>query len=96
MSTDLFTWYLFGGLALISGIINGVFTYIITHYLSKHDIKINYWNLRLMMLKYLKQYRKLTIEENGKPGNLFYAWIVSITLFLVSAIILVVIIVTSK
>jgi hypothetical protein len=96
MSTDLTIWYIFGSIAVISGIINGVFTYMITHYLSKRGIKINYWNLRLLMLKYLRQYRKLTIEENGKPGNLFYAWIVSISLFLVSAIILVVIIVTSK
>jgi hypothetical protein len=90
MSADFFSWYLFGGLAVISGILNGVFSYMILYYLSKHDIKVNYWNVRLWMLKYLKQYRKLTIEKNGKTGNLFYAWIISISLFLVSAVILIV------
>ena len=90
MSADLFSWYLFGGLAVISGILNGVFSYMIASYLSKHGIKVNYWNIRLWMLKYLKQYRSLTIEENGKSGNLFYAWIISISLFVVSAVILIV------
>jgi hypothetical protein len=87
---------MFGYLAAISGILNGVFTYMITHYLSKHGIKINYWNIRLYMIKYLRQYRKVTIEENGKPGNLFFAWLVSIGLFLVSAVILVVFIITGN
>jgi hypothetical protein len=90
MSADFFSWYLFGGLAVISGILNGVFSYMITSYLSKHDIKINYWNIRLYMLKYLKQYRKLTIEINGKAGNLLYARIISISLFVVFAVILIV------
>ena len=90
MITDFSIWYLFGSLAVISGILNGVFSYMITFYLSKHSIKINYWNIRLYMLKYLKQYRNLTIEENGKAGNLFYAWMISISLFLISAVILIV------
>ncbi len=97
MSTDLTFWYIFGSVAVINAISNGVFSYMIYRYLSKHGKKINYWwNLRFNMPKYLGQYRKLTIEEDGKPGNLFYAWIISTSLFLVSAIILVVIIATGK
>lgn len=64
-------------LVIISAICGVVFSLKITFFLSRHGIKINYWLLRLYMLKYLKQYRKLTIEENGKPGNLFYAFIAS-------------------
>ena len=82
-------------LALISGLLNGVFTYMILGYLSKHSYKVNWWMIRLFMIRYLKQYRKLTIEENGKPGNLFYAWVVSISLFVISAVIGVVLL-TSK
>lgn len=96
MKSDLFNWYIFGYIAAISGIINGIITYMITHYLSKHDIKINYWNLRLLMLKYLNKYRKLTIEENGKPGRLYYAWIVTLSLFLIFAVILVIYIISTK
>lgn len=90
MSADFIIWYLFGSLAVISGILNGVFSYMITSYLSKQGIKIQYWNIRLYMLKYLNQYRKHTIEENGTSGNLFYAWTLTISLFLVSAVILIV------
>ena len=90
MIADFFIWIIFGGLAVISGILNGVFSYMILFYLSKHGIKVNYWNVRLYMLKYLKQYRNLTIEVNGRSGNLFYAWVISISLFLVSAVILIV------
>jgi len=59
----------------------------ITSFLSRHGIKINYVFLRLFLPKYIHQYRKLTVEENGKPGNLFYAFIVSMNLALVFAII---------
>ena len=89
LSADFYSWILFGGLAVISGALNGVFSYMITSYLSKHGVKINYWNIRLYVLQYLKQYRNLTIEKNGKTGNLFYAWIISIIIFLVSAVILI-------
>ena len=80
-------------LAIISSICGGVISLKITSFLSKHGIKINYWLLRFYMLKYLKQYRKLTIEENGKPGNLFYAYIVSWSLALVSYIIWIVLLI---
>jgi len=47
------------------------------------------------MLKYLVQYRKITIEENGQPDNLFYAWILSIGLFVIAGIGLIILL-TSK
>jgi len=97
MSTNFLSWYIFAFLAAISAIFNGVFGYMIASYLSKHGNKIDYWwNMRFHMLKYLKQYRKLTIEENGKPGNLFYAWVVAISLFLVSVVSLIVLLVGGK
>jgi len=95
MIVDFYSWYLFGifgVLAVISGILNAVFSYMIMFFLSKHGIKVNYWNARLWMLKYLIQYRKLTIEKNGKSGNLFYAWIISISLLLISAVIFIVLV----
>jgi len=97
MSTDFFPWYIFGFLAVISVIFNLVFSLMIASYLSKHGNKINYWwDMRFHIVKYLKQYRKLTIEENGKPGNLFYAWVVAISLFLVSVVSLIVLLVGGK
>ena len=73
--------------ALVSVIFGIVFMIMIVSFLSKRGIKINYVFLRLYIIKYIDQYRKITIEENGKPGNLFYAFIVSMNLALVLAVI---------
>ena len=74
-------------LAIISVICGIVFSLMITSFVSRHGIKINYVFLKLYLLKYVHQYRKITVEENGKPGNLFYAFIVSMNLALVFTII---------
>jgi len=73
--------------ALVSAIFGIVFMIMITSFLSKRGIKINYIFLRLYIIKYIHQYRKITIEENGKPGNLFYPYIVSMGLALILAVI---------
>ena len=73
--------------ALVSVIFYIVFMIMIVSFLSKRGIKINYIFLRLYIIKYIHQYRKITIEESGKPGNLFYAFIVSMNLALVLAVI---------
>jgi len=73
--------------ALVSVIFGIVFMIMITSFLSNRGIKINYILLRLYIIKYVHQYRKITMEENGKPGNLFYAFIVSMNLALVLAVI---------
>ena len=74
-------------LALISvgwGIANSV---MITSFLSKRGIKINYLSLRIFIFKYVSQYRKITLEETGKPGPLFYLFVTAWNLALLFAII---------
>ena len=73
--------------ALVSVMFGIVFMIMIVSFLSKRGIKINYVFLRLYIFKYIHQYRKITMDENGKPGNLFYAFIVSMNLALVLAVI---------
>ena len=78
---------LFFILALIS-VAWGIATSImITSFLSKRGIKINYLFIRLFIFRYVRQYRKITIEETGKPGPLFYWFITSWNVALVFAII---------
>ena len=55
--------------------------------LQKRDIKINFFLLRLLLPKYVHQYKKITKKETGKVGALFYYWIISINLALVSFIV---------
>jgi len=74
-------------LALISvawGIANSV---MITSFLSKRGITINYLLLRLFIFRYVSQYRKITMEETGKPGSLFYWFLIAWNLALLFAII---------
>ncbi len=73
--------------ALVSAIFGVVFMIMIASFLSNRGIKINYIFFRLYIIKYIHQYRKITMEENGKPGNLFYPYIVSMSLALVLAVI---------
>jgi hypothetical protein len=72
-------------LAIVSVIFGVVFSIFILSFLSRHGIKINYLLLRLYIIKYVQQYRELTLEQDGKPGRLFYAYIFSMILALVFA-----------
>ena len=78
---------LFFILALISvgwGIATSI---MITSFLSKSGIKVNFLLFRLFIFKWVGQYRKITIEETGKPGPLFYSFIASWNVALVFAIV---------
>jgi hypothetical protein len=78
---------LFFVLALI-GVACGIATSImIASFLSKRGVRINYLFIRLFIFRYVRQYRKITIEETGKPGPLFYWFITSWNLALVFAIV---------
>ena len=71
-------------LSAVWGVISSIF---ITDYLSKHGVKINYLLIRVMILKYIHQYSKMTTEENGKSGLWYYSFVISMNLTLISAII---------
>jgi hypothetical protein len=55
----------------------------IVHQLSKRGVKISFLLLRLYIIKYIHQYKKITLEETGKVGPLFYPCIISINMALV-------------
>ena len=78
---------LFFILALI-GVACGITTSImIASFLSRRGIKINYLFFRVLIFKYIRQYRQITMEETGKPGVLFYSFITAWNLALVFAIV---------
>ena len=63
-----------------------ILSMMITHEVSKRGIKINFFLLRLYIIKYVHQYRKLTLEESGRVGPLYYPCIISVNLALIFAI----------
>jgi hypothetical protein len=78
---------LFMSLTVVSAAIYVVFSMLIVRELRKRNVKINFFFLRLFLLKYANQYRQITLQETGKVGSLFYGWIVSINAALVFVII---------
>ena len=57
-----------------------IFSIMIVNEVSRRGIKINFFLLRLYIIKYVHQYKKLTIQETGKPGPLYYPCIISVNL----------------
>ena len=64
-----------------------IFSIMIVHELSKRGVKINFILLRLYLIKYIHQYKQLTLKETGKTGPLYYPCVVSVSLALVLAIV---------
>jgi hypothetical protein len=74
------------GLALVFIGLFVVLSVMIVNEVSKRGIKINFFLLRLYIIKYVHQYRKLTLEESGKVGPLYYPCIISVNLALILAV----------
>ena len=58
--------------------------------LERRGVSVDLLWLRVKMLKYLGQYRKVTLEETGRVGPLFYHYVIPLNVALVLVIILVV------
>ena len=71
------------GAALIVYIVTSI---MIVDVLKKKGEKINFVFIRLLIPFYAHKYKKMTAAENGKPGSLFYYWVVSINTALVFGI----------
>ena len=78
---------LFFGLALAS-ITWGIVSMIaITNFVAERGTKINFFLYRIYVIKYVRQYKRITEKENGRPGPWFYSFVVSMNLTWVLAII---------
>ena len=75
------------GLAIVFAGLFVIFSIMIVNEVSKRGIKINFFLLRLYIIKYIHQYKKLTKQETGKIGPLYYPCIISVNLALVCAIV---------
>ena len=60
---------------------------VIASFLSRRGIKINYLLFRVLIFRYVRQYREIAMEETGKPGPLFYPFVTSWGLALLFAIV---------
>ena len=79
---------LFISIGIVSVIVFVVSTIMIYSHLKDRGEKVSFLWLRLFMISYANKYKKLTKKETGKIGYLFYIWIISINLALISAILI--------
>jgi hypothetical protein len=74
-------------LALLCALWAGAAAVMIAVDLKKRGVPVNYVWLRVMILKYLHQYSKITQEETGRVGPLFYHYVVPLNIALALVII---------
>ncbi len=80
---------------LLVMIVAAVIWYVVTSLmivseLSKRKQKIQFVLIRFMIPVYAQRYKKITLEETGRVGPLFYHWIISINIALVFTIALII------
>jgi len=66
-------WYIVSGIMIINELL-------------KRKQKINFVFIKLMLPVYAHRYKKITLEETGKVGTLFYHWVIAINIALVLAV----------
>ncbi len=71
------------GIAVVWFIVSGI---LIINELLKRKQKISFVFIKLMLPVYAHRYKKITLEETGKVGPLFYHWVIAINIALVFAI----------
>lgn len=72
--------------ALVFVVLFVIFSMMIVYQLAKRGIRINYFLLKLYIIKYIHQYRTITKEETGQIGPLYYPCVGSVNLALVCAV----------
>ncbi len=72
----------FIAIAAISAVWYVVSSILIYNDLVKRGERLNFLLIRLMLIPWVNRYKKLTVQETGNVGALYYHWIISVlTLF---------------
>ena len=71
------------GIAIVWYVVSSI---MIVNELMKKKHKIQFVIINLMLLVYAHRYKKITLEETGKVGSLFYHWLIAVNTALVFAL----------
>jgi hypothetical protein len=80
-TTDLFTI-----LVACGGLWAAMTSVRIFDYLRRKGVPVSFLWLRVLIPRYLGQYRDITLKETGRAGPLFYHFVISINLALAAAV----------
>jgi hypothetical protein len=75
-----------GALAVSFAIWNIVTTIRVYDALHRRGVKASLLWLRVLIPWYVERYKRITLQESGRIGLLYYHWIISINLTLVAGI----------
>ncbi len=82
MNLDVILVVLAAACAMWGGITAGR----IGHELQQRGIAVNWFLMKIQMIGWIGRYRKLTTEERGRPGNLYWQFVTAMNCALVLAI----------
>ena len=88
--------FVFAVIAFMAVAWNIVSTIMIVSRLQARGEKINFVLIKALAPVYVHRYKKITSEETGRAGPLFYHWIFSINLALAAGIIAVVALIAER
>ncbi len=60
---------------------------IIVSFLQSRGVKINWFLLRLYLIKYVSQYEEITRKETGKAGAWYFSYVTSMLMALGAAVV---------
>ena len=72
------------GFGLLCVVVFTVASILIVAALDRRGVKTDFLLIRFLIPKYAHQYKTITMQETGKTGTLFYWWVLSINLALVT------------
>jgi len=78
--------YVFAVFMAASAAVATIYGVRIANELKGRGIKANPWLLRLMLFKYLGDYKRVTVEETGHPGPLYKPCVAALLLTLFFAV----------
>jgi hypothetical protein len=73
---------LIGIITAILIIVNLIISIIISQELKKNKISSEIAHRRGVIFKYLKIYKEITVKNTGKPGSLYFLFIISFVMFM--------------
>jgi len=73
-------------IAIFSALWGVVSAVMIAEALRRRGINVSWIFLRVMILKYAKQYRDVTLKDTGRTGLLFYSYVIAMNIALVTAV----------
>jgi hypothetical protein len=79
-------FYILGILAICCAAWGTVASIMITNFLDKRGIKTPFLLLRLYILRNIGHYKKITFDETGRPGKLYYHCVLAFIAALIFAL----------